>query len=245
MQELIIKTVRGRTLTWEEISGKRPGYAKPKTKHMAYNKFTLKEVLQRFALTVVDCEDVVRDVKLHPPSDFLLTALKRGTAKALKINTEKARSEMIVTPVLLEIQEILLNKISLFSGTDFNVDKSKGLSGRCDFLLSLNPSEELILAPVVSIVEAKKGDLKEGLGQCIAGMVAAQLFNKQEGNEITVVYGAVTSGIHWKFLKLQDTRIFIEELEKSFTVADKNMDKLLGIFIKMLEKQPVINTQKD
>ncbi|MBC8109630.1 MAG: hypothetical protein H7Y04_01070 [Verrucomicrobia bacterium] len=212
---------------------------------MAYNKFTLKEVLQKFNLQIVDCADVVDKIKPYPPSEYLKTALTLGMPKALKINTEKARSEFIVAPVLLEIQQLLANKISLFSGTDFNVDKSKGLIGWCDFLISLDPSEETILAPVISIVEAKKGDLKEGLGQCIAEMVAAQLFNQNEGNAIAVIYGAVTSGIHWKYLKLEGRSVFIEELEKSFTIADKNIDKLLGIFIKMLENQPITNSHTD
>ncbi len=41
----------------------------------------------------------------------------------------------------------------------------------------------LIEAPVIIILEAKKGDLKPGLGQCIAEMVAAQRFNQTNQNQ--------------------------------------------------------------
>ena len=41
-----------------------------------------------------------------------------------------------------------------------------------------------IEVPVVAIVEAKNDNLKSGLGQCMAEMVAACLFNQQKGREL-------------------------------------------------------------
>jgi transketolase C-terminal domain/subunit len=52
------------------------------------------------------------------------------------------------------------------------------------------------------IVEAKNENIKGGLGQCVAEMVAAQIFNEREANAIDTIYGAVTTGEIWKFLKL-------------------------------------------
>jgi hypothetical protein len=245
MYDLEIKNAKGKTVDWEQIKKQRPGYVKPKTKRMAYNKFTLKEVLQKFNLHIVSCQNVVENIVPVQPSEQLQNNLKTGTPRALKINTEKARSELIISPILIELMEFKDNTISYFSGIDFNIDKNRGLTGFCDFLISMNPSQEILMAPVISIVEAKRGDLQEGLGQCIAEMVAAQIFNKKENNNIKTIYGAVTSGIHWKFLKLEENNVFIEELEKSFTIADNNIDKLLGIFIKMLEPQTVINAEQD
>lgn len=51
-----------------------------------------------------------------------------------------------------------------------------------------------INAPMMIIVEAKNENIKGGLGQCAAVMLAAQLFNQQQGNEIKTIYGAVTTG---------------------------------------------------
>ena len=55
-----------------------------------------------------------------------------------------------------------------FSGIEFNVDAENGLTGVCDFLVSLSPARFVLEAPVIILVEAKKDDLTVGLGQCVA-----------------------------------------------------------------------------
>jgi activator of 2-hydroxyglutaryl-CoA dehydratase len=75
------------------------------------------------------------------------------------------------------------------------------------------------------LVEAKKEDILAGLGQCVAEMVAAQIFNEREGNEISVIYGTVTSGTNWKFLKLEGKVVEIDLVEYYLT----DMNKILGI----------------
>ncbi len=101
---------------------------------------------------------------------------------------------MIVTPILLELQELKKGKISLFSGIDFRVDPKRGLSGRCDFIISADGKSEFMTAPVITIVEAKNDNVRSGLGQCIAEMVAAQLFNQRQEKDIETIYGTVTTG---------------------------------------------------
>ena len=83
----------------------------------------------------------------------------------------------------------------------------------------------IVKAPVIAIVEAKKENINSGLGQCIAEMLAAKIFNEREGNEITTIYGAVTTGDRWKFLKLQGQAVFVETTETLLT----NLGKILGI----------------
>jgi hypothetical protein len=61
------------------------------------------------------------------------TPLRENVALALNIHTEKARSEMIIAPMLIEVRKILNRQISLFSGVEFNVDASLGLTGVCDY----------------------------------------------------------------------------------------------------------------
>ena len=64
-------------------------------------------------------------------------------------------------------------------------------------------SQLLLVSPVITIVEAKNENIIAGLGQCIAEMVAAQLFNEAENkNDIKKIYGVVTIGTVWKFLKI-------------------------------------------
>ena len=115
--------------------------------------------------------------------------------------------------------------MKIFSGINFTVDPAQGLNGNCDFLISYSEELLLVTAPIITLVEAKKEDLNGGLGQCIAEMIAAQRFNQQEGNEITEIYGVVTSGTLWKFLKLSDNRVFLDLTE--YYLGD--LPKILGI----------------
>jgi hypothetical protein len=143
---------------------------------------------------------------------------------------EKARSEMLVTPVLLEVREILKHKISLFSGIEFNIDRKLGLAGYCDFLLSKSPHQIAIYAPVLNIVEAKHEDLSEGVAQCLAEMHAARLFNEKQGNPTPIVYGATTSGTAWRFLSLNGTSAEADLTE--YHIND--VAKILGILTFMV-----------
>ena len=65
----------------------------------------------------------------------------------------------------------------------------------------------------MAIVEAKNENIKNGLGQCIAEMVAAQIFNQQEGQDYEEIYGVVSTGTVWKFLLLRDKQVFIDSQE--------------------------------
>jgi hypothetical protein len=124
--------------------------------------------------------------------------------------SEKARSELIITPVLVEVRRILNRKVTLFSGEDFTVDESLGLNGCCDFLISRSPEMLAIEAPAVVIIEAKQADLKTGFGQCVAEMVAAQKFNESKEKSIPIIYGSVSNGVQWQFLKLKGQTITID-----------------------------------
>jgi hypothetical protein len=171
---------------------------------MPYSQFTnLEKAVQQFELIVNETTEAIAQVTAATPSAFLQQALARELTWAIAVGTEKARSEAIILPILLEVREQLNRQISVFSGREFDVDESQGLSGYCDYLISQAPQQSVITVPVAVIVEAKKGDLTLGLGHCTAAMVAAQRFNQQRQHPLTQVYGAVSSGTLWQFLKLQ------------------------------------------
>ncbi len=169
---------------------------------MAYSDFDLRKVRKEFGLQIDEQPELFADVAPVQPSAILANTLAETARLAIAINTEKARSELLITPVLLEIWRQAQSHISLFSGTEFNVDVERGLTGYCDYILSRSKAQLTVNAPVVMIVEAKNENIKGGLGQCVAEMIAAQMFNAREGNGIDTIYGAVTSGEIWKFLKL-------------------------------------------
>jgi tetrahydromethanopterin S-methyltransferase subunit G len=175
---------------------------------MSYSKFTLEKVVETFDLKISYIEKIISDpIISYPVSDFLKETFRRNRTKAFLINTEKARSELLVAPILVELQEIKNNEITFFSGITFNVDKNKGLAGACDFLISLDRNQGFLTAPLISVVEAKNDNVNNGLGQCIAEMVAAQIFNANKGRDIKIIYGLVTNGLNWKLLKLIDNQV--------------------------------------
>ena len=203
---------------------------------MTYSDFKLSEIIQKFELTLNEVSGLFADVPEEEPSNLLTTILKENVDLAVSINTEKARSEMIISPILLEVRRNLNNEISLFSGVDFNVDNQQGLNGFCDFLISLSKEQLFIRAPIITLVESKNENLKLGLAQCIAEMLAAQLFNQQKQNAIKIVYGAVTIGTIWQFLRLEDKTISIDLTEYYI----KDVKKILGILISAI----ILSTHK-
>jgi hypothetical protein len=200
---------------------------------MAYSDFTLSEIIQKFELTLNEVSGLFGDVLEEESSDLLTTILKENVDLAVSINTEKARSEMIISPILLEVRRKLNNEISLFSGIDFNVDNQQGLNGFCDFLISLSKEQLFVRAPVITLVESKNENLKSGLAQCIAEMLAAQLFNEQKQNAIKIIYGAVTIGTIWQFLKLEDKVVSLDLTEYYI----KDVKKILGILISAIKQE--------
>jgi len=200
---------------------------------MAYSDFKLSELIKTFGLILSETVDLFADVEEVECSDNLAFNLKDSIPLAVAIGTEKARSEMIIAPILLEMKRRLNHQISLFSGTDFNVDFEQGLNGICDFIISLSPEQLFISAPVITLVEAKNDNIKSGLGQCVAEMIAAQLFNEREGNEIQPIYGVVTTGELWKFLKLEGKLVSIDL--SNYPVGNAN--QILGILMNTVSKQ--------
>ena len=200
---------------------------------MAYSNFTLQTVREAFDLEEIDTANLFARSEPMAPSGLLTAVLARNIPLATAIGTEKAKSEMIVADVLVELREQLEHRISLFSGIDFNVDDESGLTGVCDFLISLSPVQFGIEAPVIVLVEAKNDNLEVGLGQCVAEMVAAQRFNAEKGNEILRVYGATTTGVLWRFLKLEEKKLHIDMAV--YQIAQ--CDKVLGILASMVKQK--------
>ena len=200
---------------------------------MAYSEFTLETVEKEFKLDFVEHPGIFAEIEPVGLSAELTNALERNIPLASAINTEKARSELIISTVLVELREQFDRKISLFSGIDFNVDAENGLTGMCDFLVSLSPRQSYVEAPIITLVEAKNLDLKLGLGQCVAEMLAAQRFNAERRNDIPCIYGASTTGIDWQFFKLEGRSLHIDMV--IYTI--ERCDRILGILSSMVAQK--------
>ena len=138
--------------------------------------------------------------------------------------------DRIVTPVLVEVIKQSNQEVSLFSGIEFNVDKNKGLNGTCDYMLSLSKEQLFIDVPIIVIVEAKNDRINTGIGQCISEMLAAKLYNEKKENAISNIYGVITTGSLFKFLKLNDKTVWIDIDEYHIS----NVSKIMGIFMSIV-----------
>lgn len=199
---------------------------------MAYSDFTLKKIKSELNIKIVEKNSVFSHIKSVEISSYLKNTLKRNIPLALAINTEKARSEMIIINILLEIKEKFSDKISLFSGIDFNVDKEKGLTGFCDFIFSNSPEQLYLDSPVITITEAKNENIISCLGPCIAEMYASQIYNEKEGYDLSSVYGGVTTGDEWKFVKLIKDTAYIDA--DNYYIND--IEKIVGILTEMVQQ---------
>jgi hypothetical protein len=197
---------------------------------MSYKDFTWSKVKADFDLRAIEGQRFFPDIPSSPPSPWLQTTLDRGIPWATAVGSEKARSEAIINPILLEVRDLLNQTISVFSGEDFSVDSSVGLNGYCDFLISKSSEQLAIEAPAVVIVEAKRDDIKSGLGQCAAAMVAAQRFNQAQGQIIPIIYGAVSNGTVWRFLQLEGQTIAVDLRD----YAIPPVDQILAFLVWML-----------
>jgi hypothetical protein len=196
---------------------------------MAFRDFTFPEVQQKLGISVAEA-DLFSDIVPAPVRQEFGALIRESADLALAINTEKARSEFIIAPVLLELRRSLHGAFGLFSGIEFDVDSSRGLNGFCDFILTKMPRQIILTAPLVAVVEAKNDNLRSGLGQCIAIMVAAQEYNRKAGTLGDAIYGVVTTGSAWKFLQLLDSEVIVDIHE--YYIVD--LGRIMGILAQMI-----------
>jgi hypothetical protein len=208
---------------------------------MAYSDFTLTSITKAFSLSIRDRVDMFSTVAEVQISPLLKETLQENVPLALASNTEKSRSEMIISPILIELRKQSNHQISLFSGIDFTVDPEKGLNGNCDYIISRSAELLLLRSPIVMLVEAKKENLNAGLGQCIAEMLAARVYNErdqnQSMNQAETIFGVVTSGTNWKFLKLEEQFISID-LDEYYL---SNIGKILGILLSCITENLAVS----
>lgn len=178
---------------------------------MPYSQFkTISSVKTAFDLSIVEGDRFLPNIAPIAPSPLLTDYLQESLPIVATSGSEKARSEGIIYPVLLEVRRVLNRQISLFSGESFDVWEAEGLVGICDFIVSRSPEVLEVEAPVLMIVEAKKTDLKTGFRQCMAELVAAQHFRHERNQSTTPLFGCVTNGTQWQFMKLEHKTITID-----------------------------------
>ena len=189
---------------------------------MPYTEFTLENVEADLGVTMIP-DDLFPDVEPLAPPDWLpplLAEYRAGYARS----SEKARSESIVSPILLAATRAVPGPVTVFSGHRLDVDPARKLTGECDFLLARTDPLPRLKAPLLSVVEAKRADIDMGIGQCIAQMVACAQFNQAAGSPMEISFGCVTNGLDWQFLRLTGATVVVDR--EMFATGD--LPRLLG-----------------
>ena len=184
----------------------------------SFSQITRIELLKEFGVNIVSNSflPIIESIKAPSWLEHVIENRKKNMAT---MRTEKSISEALIAPVLMSVQETHRDKISVFSGEPLITEE---LSGVCDFLITKDPTAFDPQGGYFVLVEAKKQDLLSGIPQCVAEMYAAQILN---GNDDTV-YGCVSIGLEWIFIKLEGKIATTDPT--IFTITE--VDKILGVF---------------
>jgi hypothetical protein len=197
---------------------------------MSYSSFSLADLRHLFQVQVNEVPHLYSHIAPVAVGAWLKQFLEKNVSLATSINTEKARSEFIIAPVLAELRQLKQEQVGIFSGITFDVEPEAGLAGVCDFLIGRGPAQLFLTAPLVAVVEAKNEDIRSGIPQCIAEMIGVHKFNANKGSPIEMVYGTVTIGDNWRFLQMQFPRVSIDTSE--YLISD--VEKIMGILMHMV-----------
>lgn len=181
---------------------------------MSYRDFKFPQVVDTLGLGYRE-EHLFPGIAPAAFRDVIAAQLVQGLDVSQGLNTEKARSEFVIAPFLLEVRQMATRRFGIFSGYELDVDPERGLNGVCDFMLTREHFMYLLRAPIVAIAEAKNDNVNNGFGQCIATMHAAAVYNERAGKP-GPVYGASTTGVQWKFFSLDAGVLTLDQADYTF-----------------------------
>lgn len=196
---------------------------------MSFRDFKFPAVVSDLGLTLAQAS-LFTGVVPHPVTADLRRRLVIGTRMSQGLNNEKARSEFVVAPLLLDLWDMSGGAFGLHSGAELDVDAANGLNGVCDFLLARDPLVYIVRAPVLAIVEAKNDNVWNGYGQCIATMHAVARMNRDAQLD-RPVFGASTTGVHWRFFRLDGGVVTIDADDYSLM---PDVEKVAGILLSIV-----------
>ena len=200
---------------------------------MGYSNYEqIKTVAKKFKFEV-RITSLFPKIDIVQPSACLVESLRRSSVMVL--TNEKTKLERVVSPILLEIAQAYTENFSFFSGELLDVNEADDLVDECDFFFTLHPPRPYVDAPIVAMIKSKDEDLEWGVAQCAAQMYAAKLYNETEGKVMPTIFGCVTDGTEWQFVKLEndvfhlDNRV-ITDLPSILGVWHQILKSLLATF---------------
>ncbi len=189
---------------------------------MDHGDFTLSDLESKFGIRNQRRRLFNAIVPVEPSEKLKAELLE---IEEMPIRSEKAKSEWIVVPILKELRQRNDKFFTIYSGENLNSDEARGLKGECDFILARDTGSFDISFPILQIVEAKKNDLEVGVPQCAAQLLGARVFNEKKGLHLDTIYGCVTTGNDWLFVKLENDLVIDSQVYYLVQI-----NELLGIF---------------
>jgi hypothetical protein len=137
----------------------------------------------------------------------------------ISLNSETAKREFYIAPLLLELLEYVQVEINV----EYPLDAGQNLSGAIDYLIKSKSN--------LIIIDAKKGDMEKGFNQLAVALIA---FDKVSESNSNLLYGVVTLGDIWRFGVL-DRKDSLLKKDMNAYILPKNLDELFSILIGILE----------
>ncbi len=205
---------------------------KQKTTPQTFRDFSFQQVKDNFGLQSQE-RNLFEAVAPLPLSDWLRQSIDMASGKVLR--NEKERSECLISPILIDLEFRNEFSFRVFSGESIEVDAERGLKGEFDFAFVNDKHATELVAPIFTLVEAKQGDITKHWGQIAAQMLAAQLENKNRNKGTDTIFGCITTGELWRFLKLESNCFTID----TQTYYLPQLEKIVAIF------QSIVDFYKD
>ena len=140
----------------------------------------------------------------------LQTIVKKMRSRLIlsKSDNEATRGNLLVSHILWEASDVYNLGIFFEPQIDISQEETPNLpyplTGKYDCALTLDDID--FISPIIAVVEVKKSNLSEGLGQCLAEMYATiKKFNQNQ------VYGIITDGEVWAFFLLENAILQVDE----------------------------------
>ena len=146
--------------------------------------YPTEDIVREFGYTLLDA---MLDLPRRDIPEDSVAAFKQQLIQNiphLSLNSEVARREFLIAPVLLHLLHFANIKIA----SEYPVEAAKNLRGTLDYLLRSDKQ--------LTVIEAKKGDIDRGFTQLAVELIAIE---KYEEDGTNILFGAVTTGDLWKF----------------------------------------------
>ncbi|MCW5211690.1 hypothetical protein VU04_02135 [Desulfobulbus sp. TB] len=137
----------------------------------------------------------------------------------ISLNSETAKREFLIAPVLFELAKETDSKINV----EYPIDVSELLSGYLDYLIRYK--QELI------VIEAIKEDIDKGFNQLAAELIALDQYEEEGGS---ILYGVVTIGEMWVFSMLDRKNKKITRDMHNYTIPE-DVEDIFRVLVGIIE----------